>query len=281
VTDVQNSTLQSIDEIETNGNADSGLTAQQDALLCWLLVCREAWSAFRSNDQGAHVNNPAAQTALGPMVIVAADQYESTPLVHDPWAHRLLPAAGRMAMAVARWSAVRRALIAATEKKMRGGWASFLCRKRYIDDQLVNSIPKGVDAVVILGAGYDTRAYRLSELAGIPVCEVDLPANIDRKAAAVRRCFGRIPPDVTLLPVDFEIDDLPECLAHKGFDRGMRTFYVREAVTQYLTEPAVRKTMEYLAGAAPGSGLAFTLSVTIFSTGRLCMARRRPTRTSW
>jgi methyltransferase (TIGR00027 family) len=220
------------------------------------------------NDQGAHVNNPAAQTALGPMVIVAADQYESTPLVHDPWAHRLLPAAGRMAMAVARWSAVRRALIAATEKKMRGGWASFLCRKRYIDDQLVNSIPKGVDAVVILGAGYDTRAYRLSELAGIPVCEVGLPANIDRKAAAVRRCFGRIPPDVTLLPVDFETDDLAECLAHKGFDRGMRTFYVWEAVTQYLTEPAVRKTMEYLAGAAPGSGLAFTFIRNDFLDGQ-------------
>jgi len=51
VTDVQNSTLQSIDEIETNGKAWGGLTAQQDALLPWLLVCREAWSAFRSNDR--------------------------------------------------------------------------------------------------------------------------------------------------------------------------------------------------------------------------------------
>ena len=204
------------------------------------------------------MNNPAAQTALGPMVIVAADQYETAPLVHDPWAHRLLPAAGRMATTLMRSSAVRRALIAATEKKMHGGWASFLCRKRYIDDQLVNAVPKGVDAVVIPGAGYDTRAYRLPELAGIPVCEVDLPGNIDRKAKAVRRCFGRVPPDVTLLPVDFETDDLADCLAHKGFDRGMRTFYIWEAVTQYLTEPAVRKTMEHLAGAAPGSGLAFT-----------------------
>ena len=74
----------------------------------------------------------------------------------------------------------------------------------------------------------------------------------------MRRCFGRVPPDVTLLPVDFETDYLADCLAHKGFDRGMRTFYIWEAVTQYLTEPAVRKTMEHLAGAAPGSGLAFT-----------------------
>jgi hypothetical protein len=42
VTDVQNSTLESIDEIETNGNAYGGVTAEQDALLRWLLVCREA-----------------------------------------------------------------------------------------------------------------------------------------------------------------------------------------------------------------------------------------------
>jgi methyltransferase (TIGR00027 family) len=204
------------------------------------------------------MNSSVAQTALGPMIIVAADQYESAPLVEDAWAHRLLPASGRAGAALTRWSAVRRALFAATEKKMRGGWASFLCRKRYIDDQLVNAVPKGVDAVVILGAGYDTRAYRLPELAGIPVYEVDLPGNIDRKAAAVRRCLGRVPPDVTLLPVDFETDDLADSLRGKGFDRGMRTFYIWEAVTQYLTEPAVRKTMEHLAGAAPGSGLAFT-----------------------
>ena len=70
-----------------------------------------------------------------------------------------------------------------TEKRIPGGWAAFLCRKRYVDDQLVNAVTEGIDGVVILGAGYDTRAYRLPELAGIPVCEVDLPGNGARKAA--------------------------------------------------------------------------------------------------
>ena len=73
-----------------------------------------------------------------------------------------------------------------TAKRIPGGWAAFLCRKRYVDDQLVNAVTEGIDAVVILGAGYDTRAYRLPELAGIPVCEVDLPGNVARKAAALR-----------------------------------------------------------------------------------------------
>jgi methyltransferase (TIGR00027 family) len=214
------------------------------------------------------VNNPAEQTAIGPMVIVAADQYDSSPLVGDPWAGRMMPASGRFAASLAKWSPARRALIAVTERRIRGGWASFLCRKRYVDDQLVSAVAKGIDAVVILGAGYDTRAYRLPELAGIPVCEVDLPGNIARKTAAVRRCFGRVPPSVKLLAVDFEIDDLAERLGREGFDPRQRIFYIWEGVTPYLTERAVRKTMAELADAAPGSGLVFTFARKDFLEGR-------------
>jgi methyltransferase (TIGR00027 family) len=179
-----------------------------------------------------------------------------------------MPAFGRFAAGLARWSAGRRAFIAVTERRIPGGWASFLCRKRYVDDQLVNAVVKGIDAVVILGAGYDTRAYRLPELAGIPVCEVDLPGNTARKAAAVRRCFGRVPPGVRLLAVDFETDDLAERLDREGFDPRKRIFYIWEGVTPYLTERAVRKTMADLADAAPGSGLVFTLARKDFLEGR-------------
>jgi methyltransferase (TIGR00027 family) len=94
------------------------------------------------------------------MIIVAADQYESSPLVHDPWAGRLLPASGRLSASLARWSPVRRGFIAVTEKRIRGGWAAFVCRKRYIDDRLADAVANGIDVVVILGAGYDTRVYR-------------------------------------------------------------------------------------------------------------------------
>lgn len=204
------------------------------------------------------MSNQAAQTAIGPMVIVAADQYEPTPLVHDPLARRLLPRGARIAAGALRLPATRRLLVSATEKQFRGGWSSFLCRKRYIDDQLAAAVREGIEAVVILGAGYDTRAYRLPELAGIPVCEVDLPANVSRKMAAIRRALGGPPANVTLLPVDFETDDLTDALGAAGFDRAKRTFYVWEAVTQYLTETAVRTTMNDISAAAPGSRLAFT-----------------------
>jgi methyltransferase (TIGR00027 family) len=214
------------------------------------------------------LSDAAAQTALGPMIVVAADQYEPAPLVHDPWAAQLLPAPGRFVAALTRWSPVRSAVKSATDRKIPGGWANFLCRKRYIDDQLCAAIAKGVDAVVILGAGFDTRAYRLPELTGIPVCEVDQPSNTKRKAAALHRAFGRVPADVTLLPVDFETDDLAERLQRAGFGPQRRTFYVWEAVTQYLTESAIRQTLACLAHAAPGSGLAFTFVRKDFLTGQ-------------
>jgi methyltransferase (TIGR00027 family) len=169
--------------------------------------------------------------------------------------------------AATRWSAVRNALRSATDRTISGGWASFLCRKRYIDDQLRTAIANGVDTVVILGAGYDTRAYRLPELADVAVCEVDLPRNTAGKAAALRRAFGRTPANVTLVPVDFEADDLAESLQRNGFSSQRRTFYIWEAVTQYLTGSAVRRTFDYLAQAAPGSGLAFTFVRQDFLTG--------------
>jgi methyltransferase (TIGR00027 family) len=200
----------------------------------------------------------ADRTAVGPMVIVAVEQFEPSPLIHDPWAAKLLPLSGRLAVTLAKWPPARRSTVKATEKKLPGLWASMLCRKRYIDDMLRDAVQDGIDAVVILGAGFDTRAYRVPGLDGIPVWELDLPANIARKEAALRRCFGRVPDGVTLVPVDFETQDLQQELTRHGYRLGSRTFVAWEAVTQYLTEAGVRRTLEHLAHTGPGSRLAFT-----------------------
>lgn len=198
------------------------------------------------------------RTALGPTLIVAIDQHDDRTLVPDPWAARVLPRPFRLLAALSRWAVVRRAMIAATEKSVRGGWASLLCRKRYIDDLARDAARGGVDAVVILGAGYDTRPYRVDELAGVPVWEVDLPDNIAAKTAALHRCFGRIPANVRLIPIDLETEDVLEVLMANGVQERSRVFVVWESVTMYLSEAVVRKTLQSLAGCAPGSRLAFT-----------------------
>ncbi len=198
------------------------------------------------------------RTAIGPMLLVAVDQFESPPLVRDPWAARILPPSWRVPLALCRFGAVRRMLRAVSDKSAPGAWTSLLCRKRYIDDLLREAAGNGLDAVVIVGAGLDTRAYRVDELAGAAIWEVDLPANIEAKSAALRRCFGRIPPTVTLLAMDLDTDDLAEWLANSGFDANMRTFFVLESVTMYLREVAVRRTLQSMAACAVRSRLGFT-----------------------
>jgi methyltransferase (TIGR00027 family) len=213
--------------------------------------------------------NPAAQTASGPMVLAAVEQNEQPNhrLVQDDLAYAFLPAGLRAIVATTRLSALRRAMVWATERSGPGLWANLTCRKRFIDEKLDESLAD-IDAVVILGAGLDTRAYRIAHRTDIPVFEVDLPVNIDRKKAVVRRVLGGQPPSVRLVPVDFERDDLASELAEHGHRADSRTFFVWEGVTQYLTADAVRTTFEYLGSAAPGSRLVFTYVQRDFIEGK-------------
>jgi methyltransferase (TIGR00027 family) len=154
-------------------------------------------------------------------------------------------------------AALRRLLISTSEWTGRGLWANMACRKRFIGDKLEEAVGD-IDAVVILGAGLDTRPYRLTRQVRIPVFEVDLPVNIAMKAKTVRRVLGELPLSVRLVAVDFERDDLLTALAEHGYRTDYRAFFICEGVTQYLTERAVRRTLEGLRAAAPGSRMVFT-----------------------
>lgn len=203
--------------------------------------------------------NPAAQTAFGPMVLAAVEQNEppGRRLVDDDLAELFLPAPLRWLVAATRVSPVRRVMIRASEWTGRGLWANMACRKRFIGDKLAEAL-EGVDAVVILGAGLDTRAYLLTRQIRIPVFEVDLPVNVARKVKTVRRVLGGPPMSVRQVALDLERDDLLTALAEHGYRTDYRAFFICEGVTQYLTEATVRRTLEGLRAAAPGSRLVFT-----------------------
>jgi methyltransferase (TIGR00027 family) len=203
--------------------------------------------------------NPAAQTAFGPMVLAAVEQNEPAGrrLVDDDLAELFLPTSLRWLVAATRWGPARRLMIRGSEFTGPGLWVNMACRKRFIDDKLKEALDD-IDTVVILGAGLDTRAYRLTRQVRIPVFEVDLPVNIAMKAKTVRRVLGQPPLSVRLVALDFERDDLLTALAEHGYRTDYRAFFVCEGVTQYLTEGGVRRTLEGLRAAAPGSRLVFT-----------------------
>lgn len=203
--------------------------------------------------------NPAAQTALGPMVLAAIEHNESPGrrLVDDDLAESFLPARWRWLVRSARAGAVRRALTGASERSGPGLWASIACRKRFIDERLSDPL-NDVDTVVVLGAGLDTRACRIARHSDMPVFEVDQHVNTERKAAVIERVLGATPPSVRLVPLDFETEALMPALQAAGYRRDDRTFFIWEGVTQYLRPEAVRSTLDQLRDAAPGSRLVFT-----------------------
>lgn len=203
-------------------------------------------------------HNAAEHTALGPMTIVAVDQHEDVPLVRDKLAYRMLPATAKAAVAATAVAPLRRQMIAATEKKIPGLWASILCRKRYIDDQLRAARRDGIDVAVVLGAGLDTRAYRVPDPTAVHVYEVDLSENSDWKRERLPKLYGKVPDHVTLVAADLETRNPIEALVACGYKPTQRTVFVCEAVTQYLSEDAVRRTFSSLASAPPGSRLVFT-----------------------
>ncbi|OBG26505.1 SAM-dependent methyltransferase [Mycobacterium sp. 852002-51057_SCH5723018] len=203
--------------------------------------------------------NSVAQTAFGPMVLAAVERNEppGRRLVDDDLAELFLPAPLRLLVGATRWAPARRLMIRGSEFTGPGLWANLACRKRFIDDKLDAALDD-VNAVVILGAGLDTLGYRLTRRVRMPVFEVDLPVNIAMKAKTVRRVLGEPPLSVRWVALDFERDDLLTSLAEQGYRTDYRAFFICEGVTQYLTEDGVRRTLEGLRAAAPGSRFVFT-----------------------
>lgn len=141
-----------------------------------------------------------------------------------------------------------------------GIYGSQVMRTRYLDDVVRMQALLGVTQLVILGAGLDTRAYRLPELAATTVFELDLPAT----QAMKRERLGATAPlarEVRFVAAELGREPLGEVLDSAGLDLARPALFLWEGVTQYLTEDAVRSTLAYVGAAAPGSALALTYAL--------------------
>jgi methyltransferase (TIGR00027 family) len=119
-------------------------------------------------------------------------------------------------------------------------------RTRFFDDAIERILDEfAVDQLVILAAGMDTRAFRLSLPPSLALFELDRPEMLDLKAArlaqvnALPRC-RRIP-----LPADLT-GDWPEILQKGGFDRQRPSAWLMEGLTAYLTDNEVHHLLDTL-----------------------------------
>jgi methyltransferase (TIGR00027 family) len=153
---------------------------------------------------------------------------------------------------------VRKLTIKQTDRVAPGLYGAQICRTRYIDDTVQAALARGVRQLVILGAGLDTRPYRLRSLEQMQVFEVDLPAVQKNKKQKLHRYLGRLPDHVTFIPIDFDTQSLAAVFTGTAFDPAKPSFFIWEGVTQYLTAAAVHQTLTFVGKAAPGSSIVFT-----------------------
>jgi len=213
------------------------------------------------------MSRKAAQTGPGAMVLVAMEQYfpEAERIVTDNLALPILPFGYRIEVRL--FGPIKNWVIKKSELKVPGLWGGIMSRKRYIDDIVSEAADGQIEAVVNLGAGFDTRAFRLQALAEVPVWEVDQPQNIDAKRSRLEKLFEPVPAHVTLVPIDFDHEDLATVLASHGYEPDRRTMFVWEGVTQYVTEAGIRATFDFLARAPAGSRMVFTYTPKDFIDG--------------
>lgn len=135
---------------------------------------------------------------------------------------------------------------------------AMIVRTRFIDAALERAIAGGATQVVILGAGFDSHAYRYRDLLkGVRVFEVDRPVTQTLKRRRVTDVLGGPPDNLTYVPIDFQHEDLRAVLSRHGHDPTQRTFFILEGVTMYVREESVRSTLSFVAAHPPGSGIVF------------------------
>jgi methyltransferase (TIGR00027 family) len=207
------------------------------------------------------MQNRASRTASQVALFRALESARgSDRLFDDPLAVRFLPPGYRFAARLARWRPAGRRLEHYIDARWSGPRASAVARTRLIDDLLTDALTAGAQQVLLLGAGYDSRAYRLPAMASARVFELDHPAT---QAAKHRLLAAAVPAGdrrhVRFVPADLLHDDLTTALTAAGFAVPGRTAVVWEGVTNYLTAAAVDATLRALAAAtAPGSRIIFT-----------------------
>ncbi len=179
-------------------------------------------------------------------------------LFEDRFALAFLPRRLRIVANLSRIAFLGDLLRGYIDRQWPGARTSAVARTKFIDDAAETALHSGVRQVVILGAGFDARAYRMPSMAKGIVFEVDHPSTLARKRRVVTTALGSLPRDVRFVPIDFTTDDLAGVMRAAGYDASQQTLFIWEGVTNYLTEAAVHETLLWCAGAGAGSTVVFT-----------------------
>ena len=181
-------------------------------------------------------------------------------LFHDPFAPNFLSPVLRGAAAIAKIPIFAPIVDVYTDVRLPGARTSAIARTKLIDDSLLDALQDGITQVVILGAGFDCRAYRLPQLRvpAVTIFEVDHPATFVNKIFRLRRILPGLPTNVRYVQIDFLQQRLPDVLNQAGFDANRSAIFIWEGVTQYLTQESVDAVLRFVASCSHDTRIIFT-----------------------
>jgi len=195
-------------------------------------------------------------TALGVAASRAVETAGASPLIRDDFARTLVSSAGP---AWARLADPELAWLDGDEhgrRVHRLGVDYQAVRTHFFDEYFDNAVRAGVRQAVILAAGLDSRAYRLTWPSGTAVYEIDQPKVLEYKTG-ILESHGAAPTALRRpVPVDLR-DDWPAALTAAGFDRTQPTAWLAEGLLPYLPSDAQDRLFEMVTAlSAPGSQIA-------------------------
>jgi methyltransferase (TIGR00027 family) len=202
------------------------------------------------------IEKRASQTAGYTCFCRACAAREADPRLRGPddVAEKIIPF-GAWLMAVIPF--VRRLVMA----KMfpAGIYEYVIARTRVMDAAFAEALGREFAQIVLLGAGFDTRALRFAKAnRGTRVFELDVPTTLDPKEEILQRKRIPVPPELTFVRINFDKEDLAAALAQAGFADGRMDLFLMEGITMYLTAQAVDENFAFIRRhAAPGSRVVF------------------------
>jgi len=152
-----------------------------------------------------------------------------------------------------------RLLLPILKRLIPGTYEWVVARTFFFDEQFKKALESNYDQIVILGAGFDSRAYRFSEhIKSTVVYEVDTEATQNQKKDILSEIKTPLPETLRFVPVDFNEETLSKLFEY-GFAENKKNLFIWEGVTEYLTEEAVDNTLEFIKkNSSSGSEIAFT-----------------------
>lgn len=130
------------------------------------------------------------------------------------------------------------------KKKLTQIYGYVAARTKYGDKLFSSALEENIPQIVILGAGYDSRAYRFTDFVqNSSVFEVDIESTQRKKRELLEKNCIPEPSFLTYITMNFKSDSFLELLEKAGCDSSKKTLFIWEGVTPYLSPEAVQRTL--------------------------------------